>query len=121
VPADDYDPDGPVEILAALPARYHQRFQADYEAALTGALRPEEYRHLRHVLRLWRLRAVAYSDPSFEDRLQTARSGTGTRIPAEQVPGWSVRMAAERRRARPGVSYRPVRPLSKHYAGQAGQ
>jgi len=49
------------------------------------------------VLRLWRLRAVAYSDPSFEDRLQAARSGTGTAIPAEQVPGWNVRMAAARR------------------------
>jgi hypothetical protein len=98
VPADDCDPDDPVEILAVLPARYHQQFQADYEAALTGARRPEEYRRLRHVLRLWRLRAVAYSDPSFEDRLEAARSGTGTRIPAEQIPGWNVRMAAERRR-----------------------
>jgi hypothetical protein len=90
-------PDDPVEILAVLPARYHQQFLADYEAALTGARQPEEYRRLRHVLRLWRLRAVAYSDPSFEDRLQAARSGTGTAIPAEQVPGWNVRMAAARR------------------------
>lgn len=98
VPADDYDPDDPVEILAVLPARYHEQFLADYETALTGARRPEEYRQLQHVLRLWRLRALAYSDPGFEDRLQTARSGSGTPIPAEQVPGWNVRMAAARRR-----------------------
>src|SRR5580658_10251091 len=98
MPADGCDPDDPVEILTVLPARYHQQFLADYEAAVTAARRPEEYRRLRHVLRLWRLRAVAYSDPSFEDRLQTARSGTGTAIPAEQIPGWNTRMAAERRR-----------------------
>ena len=98
VPADGYDPDDPVEILAGLPARYHQQFRADYEAALAAAQRPEEYRHLQHVLRLWRLRALAYSDPTFEDRLQAARSGTGARIPAGQIPGWNVRMAAERRR-----------------------
>jgi hypothetical protein len=97
-PAEDYDPDDPVEILAALPARYHQQFQADYEAALTGARKPEGYRHLQHVLRLWRLRAVAYSDPTFEDRLQAARTGTSPRISADQIPGWNVRMAAERRR-----------------------
>jgi hypothetical protein len=97
MPADGCDPDDPVEILTVLPARYHQQFLADYEAALAGARQPEEYRGLRHVLRLWRLRAVAYSDPSFEDRLQAARSGTGTRIPAEQIPGWNIRMAAARR------------------------
>jgi hypothetical protein len=98
VPADDHDPDDPDEILAVLPARYHQKFLADYEAALTSARRPQEYRQLRHVLRLWRLRAVACSDPSFEDRLQAARSGTSPRIPAGQIPGWNARMAAERRR-----------------------
>jgi hypothetical protein len=97
VPADDHDPDDPVEILAVLPARYHQQFRADYEAALTAARRPEEYRQLKYVLRLWRLRALAYSDPSFKDRLKTARSGTDARIPAEQIPGWNVRMAAARR------------------------
>src|SRR5580658_5535170 len=98
VPADDYDPDDPVEILTVLPARYHQQFQADYEAALTGARKPQGYRHLQHVLRLWRLRAVAYSDPTFEDRLQAARTGTSPRISADQIPGWNVRRAAERRR-----------------------
>jgi hypothetical protein len=98
VPADDHDPVDPAEILAVLPARYHQKFLADYEAALTSARRPQEYRRLRHVLRLWRLRSVACSDPSFEDRLQAARSGTSPRIPAGQIPGWNARMAAERRR-----------------------
>jgi hypothetical protein len=98
VPADDYDLDDPVEILAALPHRYHQQFRTDYEAALTGARRSERYRQLQHVLRLWRLRAVAYSDPTFEDRLQAAHSGTSPRIPAGQIPGWNARMAAERRR-----------------------
>jgi len=98
MPADGRDPDDPAEILAVLPARYHQQFLTDYETAVTSARQPGEYRKLRHALRLWRLRALACSDPSFEDRLQAARSGTGTAIPAEQIPGWNARMAAERRR-----------------------
>src|SRR5580658_9399311 len=73
MPADGCDPDDPVEILAVLPARYHQQFLADYETAVMDARQPGEYRKLRHALRLWRLRAVAYSDPA---------SRTGSRPPA---------------------------------------
>jgi hypothetical protein len=35
-PVDDSDPDDPVEILRALPARFHEQFPAEYEAALAS-------------------------------------------------------------------------------------
>jgi Family of unknown function (DUF6247) len=72
-PVDDYDPDDPVEILRALPARFHEQFLAEYDLAVAGARRPEQYRELHHLLRLWRLRAVAYSDPGYETRLQAVQ------------------------------------------------
>lgn len=44
-------------------------------------------------LRLWRLRAVAYSDPGYAGRLAAARAGrTAGDVPAEQViAGWPRR------------------------------
>ena len=97
--ADDFDPDDPVEILAVLPVRYHQQFLAEYDAAVAGARRPEQYRQLHHLLRLWRLRAVAYSEPDFEPRLEAARAGLAEGTPIEQVvPDWDRRVAAARRR-----------------------
>ena len=103
-PAYDYDPDDPVEILRVLPAQYHEQFLAEYDAAVAGARRPEHYRELHHLLRLWRLSAVAFSDPGYEARLREAQDSarTGRRgTPIEEVvPDWKERVAAaERRRA----------------------
>jgi Family of unknown function (DUF6247) len=99
------NPDDPVEILHALPARAHEQFLAEYDLAVAGARRPEQYREVHHLLRLWRLRAVAYSDPGYEARLQAvqdaARAGRRDGTPIEElVPDWEERVAAaERRRA----------------------
>jgi hypothetical protein len=54
--AGDYDPDDPVEILRVLPGWFHGQFLAEYDAAVAGARRPEQYRELHRLLRLWRLR-----------------------------------------------------------------
>lgn len=98
-PADDYDPDDPVEILRVLPARFHEQFLAEYAAAVAGARRPEQYRHLHHVLRLWRLRATAYSDPGYEGRLASARTGSDDWTPIEEIiPDWAERVAAAQHR-----------------------
>lgn len=99
LPVDDYDPDDPVEILSVLPARYHEQFLAEYDAAAISARRPGEYRQLHRLLRLWRLRAVAYSDPEFEARLEAVSNGAGEWTPIEQViPDWAERVAARQRR-----------------------
>jgi hypothetical protein len=102
--AYEYDPDDPVEILRVLPSRFHEQFLAEYDAAVTGARRPEHYRELHHLLRLWRLRAAAYSSSGYEARLQAVQDAVrtgrrdGTQI-EEVVPDWDERVAAALRRA----------------------
>lgn len=102
--AHAYDPDDPVEILRILPSRFHQQFLNEYDTAVTDARRPEHYRELHHLLRLWRLRAAAYADPGFAGRMQAvedaARAGRRVGAPIEEVvPDWAERMAATRRGA----------------------
>jgi hypothetical protein len=101
---DPADPDDPVEILRVLPGKYHEQFLAEYDALVTAARRPERYHELHHLLRLWRLRAVAYSEPGYESRLQAtqdaARTGRRDGTPIEEVlPDWHERVAAAERRA----------------------
>lgn len=104
--ADDYDPDDPVEILRVLPARFHEQFLAEYDAAVAGARQPAQYRQLHHLLRLWRLSAVAFSDPGYETRRQAVQEAVrmgrrGTPI-EEIVPDWDERVAAVGRRRASG-------------------
>jgi len=101
-PVDDYDPDDPVEILRVLPVRFREQFLAEYDAAVAGARKPEQYRQLHQLLRLWRLSAVAFSDPGYAARRQAVeeavRAGRrGTPI-EEIVPDWDERVAAAGRR-----------------------
>ena len=98
-PVDDHGPDDPVGILAVLPEGYQAQFLAEYAAAVEGARRPEQFRELQELLRLWRLRAVAYSNPGYEERLAAASHGRAVGVaPAEQViPGWSGRGSARSR------------------------
>ena len=87
---DEPGPDDPAEILRALPSDYHAAFLAEYAQALETARRPERYREITTVLRLWRLRAVAYSDPTYADRLAAAKAGdtAGDVALEDLVPGW---------------------------------
>jgi hypothetical protein len=89
-PVDVSGPDDPVEILRVLPEEHHAQFLAEYATAVDGARRPEQFRRLHELLRLWRLRAVAYSRSGYQARLAGAREGHAADFtPAEQViPGW---------------------------------
>jgi hypothetical protein len=51
---------------------------------------PQQFRQLQELLRMWRLRAVAYSRAGYEERLAAASHGRAAGIaPAEQViPSW---------------------------------
>jgi hypothetical protein len=82
--------DDPTDILRVLPGEYQQQFRAEYAAAVEQARDPAGYRDLAGLLRLWRLRAAAYSDPGYQRRLDAAHAGeVGTDVPAEQViAGW---------------------------------
>jgi hypothetical protein len=99
-----HDLDDPVEILRILPGEFHEQFLAEYDTAVTAARQPDQYRGLRHLLRLWRLRAVAYSDPGYAARLQAiedaVRTGRRDGTPIEEVvPDWSERIAKAIRRS----------------------
>lgn len=85
-PVHDSDPDDPVEILRALPEEHHARFRTEYAAAVNEARRPEQFRQLQELLRLWRLRAVAYAGPGYARRLADARDGHA----ADLAPAWQV-------------------------------
>jgi hypothetical protein len=94
-PVHEPDPDDPVEILRVLPARFHDQFLREYYGAAAGAARQVGgYRQLHDVLRLWRLTAVAHSDPGFAGRLAAVReavqSGSleGATPIEDAVPGW---------------------------------
>ncbi|HEY6276012.1 MAG TPA: DUF6247 family protein [Streptosporangiaceae bacterium] len=86
----DTDPYDPVEILRVLPQEHHAQFRAEYAAAVRNAQRPEEFRQLHELLRLWRLRAVAYASPGYAYRLEQTRAGRAEDfVPAgELIPGW---------------------------------
>lgn len=89
-PIHDVDPDDPMEILRVLPSDYHQQFLSEYAAAAEAARRPEGYRRLHELLRLWRLRAEAYSAPGYRERLTSVAEGES--VHAEHViPGWPIR------------------------------
>ena len=90
-PVDDHDPDDPVGILAVLPVGYHAQFLAEYTAAVEGARRPEQFSELQELLRLWRLRAVAYSGPGYKERLAAARHDRVDGIPSGSTARISTR------------------------------
>jgi hypothetical protein len=89
-PVYDSDPDDPVMILTALPEELRAQFRAEYTAAVDSARRPEEYRQLQDLLRLWRLRAAAYANPGYDQRLESSRRGDAAEfVPAGRlIRGW---------------------------------
>ena len=103
-PVQEHDPDDPVEILRVLPEWLREQFLNEYAVVAEAARRPEGYRALQHLLRLWRLTAAAYSEPGFEARLASVRDAVlagsleGS-VPIEEiVPDWDERVAAARPR-----------------------
>ena len=88
-PAYESDPDDPVEIMHILPEQFHAQFRAEYASAVEGARHPEQYRRLQEVLRLWRLRAMAYSSPGYARRLAAADDHADAISARQLIPGWS--------------------------------
>ena len=88
--SSDYDP---AEILRLLPARWHEQFLAEYRSALDAAHEVWRFQQLRDVLHLWRLRAIALSNPDFDAAAAAARDRRSDEfVPAEDViPGWAER------------------------------
>jgi len=88
-PIHEASADDPAEILRVLPASWHGEFLAEYRAALDAAREVQRWQYLPVLLRRWRLRAAAYSDPEFAVAMQEARDARPEdMIP---VPGWPDR------------------------------
>lgn len=89
------DSDDPVEIVRVLPERYRAQFRAEYAAAAERAAgNLGAYRDLARLLRLWRLRAAAYTAPGYADRSAAAPAAQGDEVPIERlVADWPHRPA----------------------------
>lgn len=62
------DADDPSAILDALPAKYHRPFLDDLDDA------PGDACQLRIRMNLWRLRAIVFSTPGFDEAATKART-----------------------------------------------
>ncbi|GLW22931.1 DUF6247 family protein [Microbispora triticiradicis] len=94
-PVEHHDPHDPDDILARLPEQYHERFLAEYREAMVAAAHETwRYRQLQEVLKIWHLRAIAYSRPGHERARREAREGINV-VPAEDViPRWADLVAS---------------------------
>ncbi|MFI0353883.1 DUF6247 family protein [Actinomadura sp. 9N407] len=93
-PAHRHDPgDDPAAIYNALPHSFRKQFRDEYDAALDAAHDFERYRQIREVVRQWRLRAIAYSGPYFEEGVRAALEGRDDEfVGADQIDGWAGRL-----------------------------
>lgn len=88
-PASEPGGDGPAEILALLPQRWHEQFLGEYRAALESARDVRQWRYLAETLTRWRLRAAAYSDPGFDAAARAAREARAEDLtPVPGLAGW---------------------------------
>ena len=93
------DPADPLVILRGLPEREHEEFLRQYHRAVDAAHDPAGYQHLRRLLHVWSLTAIADAQPGYYEELAAARAGTATTAPVtEAVPDRAERVAAARDR-----------------------
>jgi Family of unknown function (DUF6247) len=77
------DPLDPERILQALPER--ETFLAQYQRAVDAAHDPVGWKHLRRLLRLWAMRAIAVAQPGYYEARKLARGGEGGGMPLEDA------------------------------------
>ncbi|WP_417554066.1 DUF6247 family protein [Microbispora sp. NBC_01189] len=62
----------PAAIAEALPPAHRALFRAEYEDALDAAHDLARFKQVQTLLRQWRLRAIAYARPGYEEAVQDA-------------------------------------------------
>jgi Family of unknown function (DUF6247) len=93
------EPSDPLVILRNLPEHERGEFLGQYQQAVDAAHDPAGYQHLRRLLNVWSLTAVAASQPGYYEELAAARAGTATTVPViDAIPDWTERVAAARGR-----------------------
>ena len=93
------DPTDPLVILRELPEREREEFLRQYHRAVDAAHDPAGYQQLRRLLHVWRLTAIAASNPGYYEELAAVQAGTATMVPVTKaIPDWAERVAAVRDR-----------------------
>ena len=91
------DPTDPLVILRDLPEREREEFLRQYHQAVDVAHDPAGYQHLRRLLNVWSLTAVAAGQSGYYEELAAARAGTATTVPVtDAISDWTERVAAAR-------------------------
>jgi hypothetical protein len=89
------DPWDPLVIQRGLPEPERELFLRQYHEAVEAAHDPAGYGHLRQLLRVWSLTALATSQPGYYEELAAVQNGTAQTVPAsEAIADWDARLAA---------------------------
>jgi Family of unknown function (DUF6247) len=92
-PVGSKDPgDDPAAIFELLPESHRSQFRAEYEQALDAAHDLARFKQVRTLLRQWRLRAMAYSRPGYEEAVQDALQGHEDAFVRYSPPDWEGRV-----------------------------
>jgi hypothetical protein len=93
------DPADPLVILRDLPEPEREEFLRQYHRAVDAAHDPAGYQHLRRLLHVWSLTAIAADQPGYYEELAAARAGTAMTVPVtDAIPDWAERVTAARDR-----------------------
>jgi hypothetical protein len=88
-PVGPQDPgEDPAAIFELLPASHRPQFRAEYDQAIDAAHDLERFKQVRSLLRQWRLRAIAYSRPGYEEAVQDAIQGREEAFVRYTPPEW---------------------------------
>ena len=96
-PTEDHT--DPLVILRDLPEREREEFLRQYHRAVDAAHDPAGYQHLRRLLHVWSLTAIAVGQAGYYEELAAARAGTVATVRVtDAIPDWAERVAAARDR-----------------------
>ncbi|WP_433335109.1 DUF6247 family protein [Spirillospora sp. CA-294931] len=92
-PTPRYDPgEDPAAIFDALPVSHRDQFRAEYDAALDAAHDLARFKQVQTLLWQWRLRAIAYARPGYDEAVQDALLGHEDSFVRYTPPGWEGRV-----------------------------
>jgi hypothetical protein len=92
-PVGSRDPgEDPAAIFELLPESRRSQFRAEYDQALEAAHDLARFKQVRILLRQWRLRAMAYNRPGYEEAVQDALDGRVDAFVQYSPPDWEGRV-----------------------------
>lgn len=93
------DPADPLVILRDIPQPERDEFLRQYHQAVDAAHDPASYQHLRRLLHVWSLTAIAAGQLGYYEELAAVRAGTAMTVPVtDAIPDWAERVTTARDR-----------------------